>query len=521
MPLSVKLTVYIALIAIAGGCVLAVFSYSNIERRMATDTEHTLEALEKILEPAALYSAQTKTQRLAKAFLSGLVETPEIACASIDTPDFTVIEPMPCPYTLAGRKTPLFAVNAKMPSGVLTIYPNEAYFIERLSQEWRRQRILLFIVTLVLMVSILIATYFLVSRPLARLSKKLRWVHFDGEVKLLPEGGRSDEFGVISRRINYMLASAKKQIIHERHLTERAKELGYHFRLIFELSKNYLAVTDSQLRLKAFNPKFKKLVSYKKDISAIENTDKWLSCVSNDPVSLRRYILELDEYKVPVSHEVVLNFFEEGNELQRYFSVTIVKGGAGISYSSILFFITDITEDKLRFLETEYEASHDNLTGLYSRLAATRQIRKMLEPKSVSGCVAFVFIDLDGFKLVNDQWGHEAGDSVLKVVSEQIRHVIRRSDIACRWGGDEFLIALSDVDAQQAKQIGEKILSSIVEPIEFDMEEHQFCQIGASIGIALSSDECRDFQTLFERADKTMYQVKKHTKNAVLLNSEL
>jgi diguanylate cyclase (GGDEF)-like protein len=126
--------------------------------------------------------------------------------------------------------------------------------------------------------------------------------------------------------------------------------------------------------------------------------------------------------------------------------------------------------------------------------------------------LAVLFIDLDGFKAVNDRLGHEAGDSILKQVAARFREAVRESDVVVRLGGDEFVVLaqnLSDRDGVRA--IAQKILGAAVLPVQVAEQE---CRISASIGIGVFPDDGDSEQLLMKNADRAMYAAKREGKNA-------
>ncbi|MDQ6664622.1 MAG: diguanylate cyclase [Acidobacteriota bacterium] len=158
-----------------------------------------------------------------------------------------------------------------------------------------------------------------------------------------------------------------------------------------------------------------------------------------------------------------------------------------------------------------YQAGHDRLTGLANRHLFEDRLRQTLALSERHGTkFALMFIDLDGFKEINDRWGHSAGDQLLKGVAERLQAGVRRSDTVARIGGDEFTIILSDVGGRQgAASVGRKLLGCFEEP--FPLDENPDGRLGvvsASIGISLFPDDGKDAAALQRSADAAMYQVK-------------
>ncbi|KQS73713.1 diguanylate cyclase domain-containing protein [Modestobacter sp. Leaf380] len=152
----------------------------------------------------------------------------------------------------------------------------------------------------------------------------------------------------------------------------------------------------------------------------------------------------------------------------------------------------------------------DPLTGLPNRRRLQEQVELALwEASASSTAVGLLFVDLDGFKAVNDRLGHAAGDELLVTVSQRLRARLRRSDLLARLGGDEFLVALPGLDpvqgAAEADRVAEVLAHAVQAPIDLRGEA---IVVGASIGRAVTPDDGCDFATLLHTADQRMYAVK-------------
>ncbi|HYQ72637.1 MAG TPA: bifunctional diguanylate cyclase/phosphodiesterase, partial [Gammaproteobacteria bacterium] len=158
-----------------------------------------------------------------------------------------------------------------------------------------------------------------------------------------------------------------------------------------------------------------------------------------------------------------------------------------------------------------YETLHDMairdpLTGTYNRALLEDRMKQVIaEHRRTPGKAAILLIDMVRFKYVNDLLGHHIGDLLLKEVVVRIGHVLRESDTLARLGGDEFVIILPDTDADQAFQVAEKIIQSMVP--EFEVEQNRL-STSVSIGIALMPEHGEDVETLLRNADYAMYSTK-------------
>lgn len=167
-----------------------------------------------------------------------------------------------------------------------------------------------------------------------------------------------------------------------------------------------------------------------------------------------------------------------------------------------------LVEEKIRYM-----ANHDNLTGLPNRalfkdrLQTAQHLAVRNQQK-----LAILFIDLDGFKAVNDNLGHKAGDLLLQEVAVRLQGRVRHSDTVARMGGDEFILLLNAINGEaDAELVAKKVLEALQQPV---LVVGQAARIGASIGISIFPDHGEDADKLISYADTAMYDIKKSGKNA-------
>ncbi len=173
----------------------------------------------------------------------------------------------------------------------------------------------------------------------------------------------------------------------------------------------------------------------------------------------------------------------------------------------------DITQRKQLEETFRHGAQHDALTGLPNRvLLGDRLERALLAAQRSQGRLAVLYMDLDGFKAVNDEHGHEAGDVVLRTMARRIQGAIRASDTLARMGGDEFVVLLPEIgDMRKALGQAHKIIEAVSRKVKINAEVT--VEISVSIGITLCPDHGSDAQTLMMRADQAMYAAKRSGKN--------
>jgi diguanylate cyclase (GGDEF)-like protein/PAS domain S-box-containing protein len=159
-----------------------------------------------------------------------------------------------------------------------------------------------------------------------------------------------------------------------------------------------------------------------------------------------------------------------------------------------------------------HQAQHDALTGLPNRAQFKKRLEKTLEQaKRHNEQVGVVFLDLDGFKHVNDTLGHGIGDQLLRAVAERLRHRVRRTDSLTRMGGDEFALVSSEVKQPEgAMKVARKMLAALKEP--FSIAGHEL-HVTGSIGISISPEDANDAATLERHADTALYRAKANGRN--------
>jgi diguanylate cyclase (GGDEF)-like protein len=182
---------------------------------------------------------------------------------------------------------------------------------------------------------------------------------------------------------------------------------------------------------------------------------------------------------------------------------------------AVLSWFYDITDRKRMEDKIQHLAHHDNLTGLPNRFLFEDRVNKAIQhAERNKSKLSLMFIDLDGFKLVNDTLGHDIGDELLKAVAKRMSAELRESDTVARLGGDEFGVLLEAVDNDDVFDIAEKLRLCICE--EFLINNSPI-NISCSIGLAVYPDDAKSIDDLLIKADKAMYQVKQSGRNNIAL----
>jgi diguanylate cyclase (GGDEF)-like protein len=174
--------------------------------------------------------------------------------------------------------------------------------------------------------------------------------------------------------------------------------------------------------------------------------------------------------------------------------------------------VTDLVRAREHVSSLAYS---DALTGLANRTSLMPAFEQAVErARRRNACLAALFIDLDGFKQINDAWGHESGDRFLAEIARRLRAGVRASDLVARLGGDEFFAVLEDVqEPAQAEAIARKLLAEIARPVE--LAPGVRARATGSIGLSIFPDDAPDVATLMKYADRAMYEAKQAGKNGL------
>ena len=176
--------------------------------------------------------------------------------------------------------------------------------------------------------------------------------------------------------------------------------------------------------------------------------------------------------------------------------------------------LRDVTQTYLHEQQVTHMALHDALTGLPNRVLLEDRFKVALRLASRNDDkVGVCFIDLDHFKMVNDSLGHKAGDRLLVAFSERLRQALRAGDTLARWGGDEFVLLLPDMEHEaDVRRVAEKVVSALQQPLDLDGSD---IRVTFSMGAALYPLDGNDVETLFSHADRAMFYAKSQGRNQV------
>lgn len=362
-----------------------------------------------------------------------------------------------------------------------------------------------------------------VGRPLTRVARLLESVPPGGSERIpLPPGHECDEIGMLVHSSNSLLAAAEEGILKERSLQAAMDQMAAHYRRIFETTNVGVMILGPDGSLLNCNATLMpRIVGMGQEAVGLTEVSDFIGTAFFEPEKAWGMVREAWESGQPVASDLQLRS-HEGQERWAHCMLS-VSVDASCAIEMIEGVLYDVTARRLRESEARRAAEIDLLTGLANRrgmeICIDRSIR-LAESEGVEFGV--MLLDLDGFKAVNDTYGHAAGDTVLKVVGQRLERILRRArDLVARLGGDEFTVVVFDSRRRPdlLAQIGNNILRQLALPIALDATTE--AHIGASIGIASFPGDGQTREQLINAADAAMYAVKRRGKNGVMLASSL
>ncbi|MFQ5441866.1 MAG: EAL domain-containing protein [Thermodesulfobacteriota bacterium] len=299
--------------------------------------------------------------------------------------------------------------------------------------------------------------------------------------------------------------------IDNARITEDLRRSEERFHKISASAQEAIIMIDDDARISYWNPASQKIFGYTEKEAVGREIRKFIL-----PRMHRKAFKEgFKKFKktgkgTVLGRTMVLSGIKkDGTEFPVEISVSAVKMGRGWNSIGI---IRDIT-DRKRFEEKIQEMSyHDSLTGLPNRRLFVDRLNQVLaRGKRKKLMAAFLFLDLDRFKVINDTLGHSMGDELLKAVAGRLQECLRTSDTFARIGGDEFTVLVQDINkVDDVRHVVEKIFAIFNKPFEVAGSE---LFVTASMGISIYPEDGRDVETLFKNADTAMYRAKSAGRN--------
>ncbi|WP_018332141.1 sensor domain-containing diguanylate cyclase [Actinomycetospora chiangmaiensis] len=286
------------------------------------------------------------------------------------------------------------------------------------------------------------------------------------------------------------------------------------FRLTFDNAPTGIALVDLTGRLVQVNAAFCRIVGYgEDDLLARTFQDITHPDDLEADLTLFRGLLkgEAESYVLEKRY-----LHAAGHAVWIHLSVALARDEQGAPLH-VISHIEDITDRRARTEQLRDLALRDPLTGAANRARFLAELDDAVARAEPGALLGVVFLDLDGFKQVNDRLGHPAGDELLRLAASRLAAALRPVDLVARFGGDEFALLLPSLpQAQDAAAIADRVLAALVAPYELERPSAPV-SVTASMGVALAADQTRSAAALLAAADAAMYSAKRHGKNSYVV----
>jgi diguanylate cyclase (GGDEF)-like protein/PAS domain S-box-containing protein len=285
---------------------------------------------------------------------------------------------------------------------------------------------------------------------------------------------------------------------------ERVRERGEHFESLVERAADIIGVISAEGTVLSVSPAVQPMLGYTPEEVQGRPIAIFLHPQQREHMApLLQTVLERRGEAVPIEIRLM---HRDGTDRIVLATLTSPSEQWG---DQIVVNLHDVTTQRRLEQRLRHDARHDSLTGLLNRGAFSEELERHGARAARQGTVVgMLFVDLDGFKEVNDRFGHDTGDRVLVQTAERLRSALRRDEALARLGGDEFAVLLHPIDGVHAAvDVAERILEVVGEPLDGLPDD---VRVGASIGIALRSHEGIEMSTLMRQADEAMYTAKRN-----------
>jgi len=506
---SVKI-LFSALIIAAIGLLIALLSSYRYQQ---TQLENSIQQLATTVESSANIAAFTNDDQLAREVIRGLLTNhivKHVVLTSSSKSGEVTLAYLPNTSTIEHQKPHTKSLhspfNAKEKVGEIKIWLNEDFVQKQTNTYVKLISFILLALTLSITALLSWIIYQSITKPIKSISDEIHQFKLDSQHLIqTPEHHQDDEIGRLVSDTNLLITRLQKSIENEHLLTLKHWAAEQRLRMIFENSQTGMFVIDNNFIITSWNPALLSMLNLEEQ--QINN--------SKDNVTLESLLPEhykniKSKVEIAVTNEVPVNFtliLDQENGKHKWLAASILD----IGDDQIQGILNDVTSHKVAELRAIKIAERDPLTQLLNRRGFEPKLDSLMQYSTQVPSLALLVIDLDGFKQINDNFGHDAGDYVLKLISSQLIDSVRKDDLVARLGGDEFAIILDSIDLPKlAYRVAKIIVKKAANPIEYD---GKLLQVGVSIGIALADEHSSTSQLLIKHADEAMYIAKQAGKS--------
>lgn len=509
--LGVRFSLFLVAASVLVVIVTAEFFYRTTFENEISAANSDIKELYETVSATASIAAFLEDEDLAKEAINGLVKSNKILAASIKSE--TLYYQVNVTNAINRNTEPrVFVVRHPfIPEDTLAevnVYPDFNYIIKQAGEISVDNSFSLYVSSLVVGFVALVITYYVTIAPMLRVGRSLNKIKPGTSQRInVPRYHKRSEIGTLVKDTNKLLGKVEEQFTQERQLREEIEFLEKRFRMLFENANSSIVLMTEhgfiELRNKAFNELVEKIgLGVKQDYGELlEELFEQPTVVKNTlNEAFKRNEFATGEFKLNTGANVDIMWVQLiANPLltengERFYQLTLI----------------DISSRKQELQKLALQADFDALTGIYNRNGGEKLIAKLMNK---GHHFALALIDLNGFKAVNDIFGHDAGDEVLVFVSQQLKDTIRKNDVAIRWGGDEFVLLLHADDEASVTKAITKVNEAVKQPFYFENDNNPTF-VSMSVGVAFFPSMTSDMNTLIKLADVAMYKAKQNKVSA-------
>lgn len=505
--LGVRFSIFLVAVSIVVVLTTAEFFYRATYEHEIEEAGSDIEELFQTVSATASIAAFLEDNDLAKEAINGLAKSDKILAASIKGQQIYYQVNVEAAINKGAEPRVFVVYHPFIPDEKLaqvSIYSNTDYIVEQATAISTGNNYSLYVLAVVVGLVALVINYLIIISPMTKVGRSLHQINPGTPQRIdVPQYHEKTEIGTLVQDTNSLLNKVEQQFNQERQLRSEIEYLEQKFRMLFENAKSAIVLMTEngfiQLRNQAFNELVERIgFNEQQDYGELleQLFEDSRSVKSNVYEAFARNEFATGEYKLKCKNDQHLIW------VQLIASPILTDDGEKFYQLTL----NDISNRKKELQKLALQADFDSLTGIYNRNGGEKLIAKMINK---GHHFALVLLDLNGFKAVNDIYGHDAGDEVLEFVAEQLKENIRKNDIAIRWGGDEFVLLLLAEDRDSVIKVITKVDKGIKQPFYFDTEGTA-TTISMSAGVSFYPHTSTSMERLIKLADIAMYQAKQN-----------
>lgn len=510
--LLTAMLVVVGLFALVGGSMLFAMSY----RHAVEDNRTTLAELVTSVQRTAAIGAFADDAVLIKEVADGLISSPLVGEVRVETAKGVVTagsaQPSGAEPIVMDLASPF---DASERVGRLIITPDDGVVRARALRHAATVSALQMLQVVITGLLLHGLVRRMVTRPLQRLAGDMGRIQPGTSDRIgLIAGHMDDEIGLLRRGGNQLLDQAQHALEGERDLRAEVERMGAQYRRVFHTNSAGIFVLDAHGRLIDCNPTVARLLGLD-GVTPAAGID-FFALAFKDVGCVQQLVRRATERRRAMAGDVELRSARSpATWVHCLLSVHEHPSADGIHTEQLIEGVMyDVTSRLQAEAAVRHRADHDALTGLLNRAALQHRIDSAGLTQ-----LAVLFVDLDGFKRINDSWGHAAGDETLRLCAERIAACVRReTDWIARVGGDEFMIVMPGVqpDSDVLTHTAFALVHALAQPMQLtDVPQSQ--QVAASVGMACMPSHGLVWDDVARAADQAMYAVKHHGKAAAVM----